>query len=410
MVSASDTTIKKIQTFNDISVAFSTKNNSELRLSYLIFFSMSHPKVVKILSNITKLALKLHFPVSWIIKRTVYRQFCGGETVEECMSTVEKLGHSHIGAILDYSAEGQKMERNLDCTQKEMIKIVEIAGKHRHIPCIVMKLTGLGRIELYEKVSLNKPLTETEQKEYSKVKTRVDSICAAASKVLKPVYIDAEESWIQPAIDVIAEEMMLKYNRQYVVVFTTTQMYRHDRLDYLRNLINYARKNNFKLGIKIVRGAYLEKENKRAVAMGYKTPIYSFKKDTDNAFDEAVKISVDNIDVVELCAGTHNEESCLSLMKYIEEKSLPRGHKQIWFSQLYGMGDNISYNLAKAGYNVSKYLPYGPVKSAVPYLIRRAEENTAIAGQMGKELALIISEMKRRKRQIINEKLFSDTV
>jgi proline dehydrogenase len=260
-----------------------------------------------------------------------------------------------------------------------------------------MKMTAIGSFELLEKITSNDVLSKDEQREWDKMKNRLEVICKASYEADKPIYIDAEESWIQAAVDRLAEEMMSKYNKNKAIVFTTLQLYRWDRIDYFKQLIEQARSGSYKLGIKIVRGAYLEKERERARRLGYKSPINDTKAETDREYNKALEIFIENIDVVEICVGTHNEESCKLLVQAMAENKLLNNHPHIYFSQLYGMSDNISFNLANAGYNVSKYLPFGPVESTLPYLARRAEENTAIAGQMSKELEIIVKERRRRK-------------
>jgi proline dehydrogenase len=258
-------------------------------------------------------------------------------------------------------------------------------------------MTAIGSFDLFKKVTANDPLSTDEVREWNQVKDRFEEICEASYQADKPIYIDAEESWIQTAIDKLAEEMMAKYNCKKAIIFTTLQLYRWDRNDYFLKLIQHACSEGYNLGIKIVRGAYIEKERERAQRIGYKSPINATKAETDREYNKSVKIFIDNIDVVEICVGTHNEESCKLLLQLMAAKKFPNNHPHIYFSQLYGMSDNISFNLANAGYNVSKYLPFGPVESTLPYLARRAEENTAIAGQMSKELEIIVHERRRRK-------------
>ncbi len=383
--------------FEDTSIAFQNKSDQELFLSHFIFWLTKSPFLVKFLSKAAKLTLAMGLPVKSIIKSTVFRQFCGGEKESEYANVVGKLGQSGIGAILDYSIEGTEDEAGFDATQKELLKIIEKSKSNPDIPCTCMKMTAIGSFELYKKVTAKEALTIEAQREWDKVKNRLETICKASFEADKPIYIDAEESWIQQAIDDLAEEMMVRYNQSKAVVFTTLQLYRWDRNDYFLGLIRRARDAGYTLGIKIVRGAYIEKERERAKRYGYRSPINATKEETDREYDKAVEIFVDNIDVVEICVGTHNEASCRLLIELMCEKDLANDHAHIYFSQLYGMSDNISFNLANAGYNVSKYLPYGPVESTLPYLARRAEENTAIAGQMSKELEIIVKERKRRK-------------
>ena len=383
--------------FNDTSIAFAHKNDKEVLMSYLLFWMMSKPILVKVLSNLTKFALKIHLPVRSLIKFTVYRQFCGGENKMEFTSVISKLGESGIGTILDYSVEGVESEEKFDQTKLELLRIVDLAKDNPHIPCTCMKVTGIGRFKLLEKASRGTALTKGEEGEYHRILLRLDQICKASHALNKPIYIDAEESWIQDAIDAMAEEMMERYNDGRAIVFTTIQMYRHDRNAYFQRLIQLHREKKRILGVKIVRGAYLEKENKRAQRMGYDTLMNSSKRDTDTQYDKALALGINNLDVVEFCAGTHNPESNRLLTELMVERNLPNNHPHIWFSQLYGMSDHISYSLANAGYNVCKYVPYGPVASTMPYLIRRARENTAIAGQMGQELKLLMEERNRRR-------------
>ena len=383
--------------FKDTEVAFKHKSDRELWLSYLIFGLTKNPFLVKFLSQAAKWALAMGLPVKSLIKATVFKQFCGGEQKKEYSEVICKLGDSDIGTILDYSVEGTEDEAGFESTKRELLRIVEQSKSDPNIPCTCMKMTAIGSFDLFKKVSANEPLSTEEIREWGKVKSRLEDICKASYQAGKPIYIDAEESWIQTAIDELAEEMMSRYNRAKAIVFTTLQLYRWDRNDYFLRLIQRARSEGYKLGIKIVRGAYLEKERERAKRNGYRSPINATKEDTDREYDKSVEIFIGNIDVVEICVGTHNEASCRLLIELMAEKDLPNDHPHIYFSQLYGMSDNISFNLAKAGYNVSKYLPFGPVESTLPYLARRAEENTAIAGQMSKELEIIVKERRRRR-------------
>jgi len=383
--------------FEDTSIAFQYKSDRELLLSYLIFGLTKSPFLVKLLSQAAKFALSIGLPVKPLIKATVFKQFCGGEKKKDYSRVIAKLGKAAIGTILDYSVEGSKDEAGFEDTKKKLLNIIEQSKANPNIPCTCMKMTAIGSFELLEKNSANKTLSEDEQQEWNKIKNRLDVICKASYQADKPIYIDAEESWIQAAIDQLAEEMMSKYNKNKAIVFTTIQLYRWDRIDYFKRLIEQARSGSYKVGIKIVRGAYLEGERERARRLGYKSPINATKSETDKEYNKALELFIENIDVVEICVGTHNEQSCKLLVQYMAENKLANNHPHIYFSQLYGMSDNISFNLANAGYNVSKYLPFGPVESTLPYLARRAEENTAIAGQMSKELDIIVKERKRRK-------------
>jgi proline dehydrogenase len=383
--------------FKDTAIAFQHKSDRELLLSYLIFGLTKSPFLVKFLSQAAKFTLAIGLPIKPFIKATVFKQFCGGEKKEEYSKIIAKLGKADVGTILDYSVEGTKDEAGFEDTMDQLLQIIEQSKSDPNIPCTCMKMTAVGSFDLFKKITANEPLSKKDQRELNKVKIRLGKICKASYEADKPIYIDAEETWIQGAIDRLAEEMMAKYNQNKAIIFTTLQLYRWDRNDYFKQLIQKARTGAYKLGIKIVRGAYLEKERERARRLRYKSPINETKVKTDREYNKAVEIFIDNIDVVEICVGTHNEESCKLLIQAMAEKKLPINHPHIYFSQLYGMSDNLSFNLANAGYNVSKYLPFGPIESTLPYLARRAEENTAIAGQMSKELEIIVHERRRRK-------------
>lgn len=382
--------------FSDTEKAFSSKDDKQLKHSVLLFRLMKSPLLVQIFSRFTLFAIRVGIPVGPAIKATIFRQFCGGESLGESNEVVKRLNRSRIGSILDYSVEGKENEEDFNRTKAEVIKIIRHAKGNPAIPYTSLKITGIAPSRLLEKLSSKQALSPGELQEFENAKCRIEEVCAEAHASGIPIYFDAEESWIQHAIDDLAEEMMKKHNREKSIVLTTLQMYRMDRLAYLGTLLKKARKEKFFIGIKLVRGAYYEKENKRALEKGYPSPMHLKKEDTDIDFDKAMKICLENIDIVTLCAGTHNEASTMKLVHTMNELNIPNDHPHVYFSQLYGMSDHITYNLAFAGYNVTKYLPYGPVKSVIPYLIRRANENTAIAGQMSRELKLLIEEKNRR--------------
>jgi len=383
--------------FEDTAIAFHRKSDRDLFLSFLIFWLTKSPFLVKFLSRAAKFALAIGLPVKPLIKATVFKQFCGGETKAEYTKVINNLAGDSIGTILDYAVEGIEDEKGFEDTKEALIHIIKQSRSNPDIPCTCMKMSAIGASHLFEKITAGEAMSDAEQKEWDNLKRRLGEICEAAFQADKPIYIDAEESWLQGAMDSLAENMMAKYNKKRAIVFTTLQMYRWDRIDYLKQLIADAASVSYRPGIKFVRGAYLEKERERALLHGYASPINATKDDTDRDFDEAVRISMAHIDAVEICVGTHNEKSCRLMVEHMQAYKLPNNHPHIYFSQLFGMSDNISYNLAHAGYNVSKYLPFGPVESTLPYLTRRAEENTAIAGQMSTELEVIIKERERRK-------------
>jgi proline dehydrogenase len=380
--------------FDNTENAFKSKSDKELNRSYHLFKLIGNPFLVKYGAGFAPLGLSLGF--KGLIKNTIFKQFVGGENIEDCSKAIEQLGKYNIGTILDYSVEGKESEEDFDHCEKETLETIAKAKGDKNIPFCVFKVTGLARFDLLVKVSDKKTLTKAEEIEWSKVKKRVDTICAAAAANDQAIFIDAEESWIQPAIDELADYNMIKCNKKKAIVYNTFQMYRHDRFIYLQETIEMAKKNNIFAGAKLVRGAYMEKERKRAAEMNYPSPIQPNKEASDKDYNEALKICVENINCISLCAGTHNEKSSMVLVELMNKYNIQASDKRIYFSQLLGMSDHISYNLSLNGYNVAKYVPYGPVKDVLPYLIRRAQENTSVKGQTGRELNLILKEKKRR--------------
>jgi proline dehydrogenase len=383
--------------FDNTEIAFSGKSNKELKRAYWLFKLIGNPSLVIAGRVLTNLALTLRIPIGWAIRGNIFKQFCGGETIHQCTQAVEALGKFGIGTILDYSVEGKDNEADFENTKAEIMLTIQEAAKSKTIPFSVFKITGIARFELLEKVNAGETLSATEKLEWERAEARVDAICAHAAQCEVPVFIDAEDSWIQDAIDQMADAMMARYNVSRAIVYNTIQLYRHDRLAFLKTSHEKAVNENYYLGVKLVRGAYMEKERARATERGYLDPIQPSKEASDRDFDLAVNYCLDHINRIALCAGTHNEESSLKLAAAIDGRSLNRNDKRIFFAQLFGMSDHISYNLANAGFNVAKYLPYGPIREVMPYLIRRAQENTSVKGQTGRELTLIQREMQRRK-------------
>ncbi|MCD9187300.1 MAG: proline dehydrogenase family protein [Pyrinomonadaceae bacterium] len=382
--------------FQDTETAFADKTNSELKEKYRLFKFMNSPFLSEIGTNAAKFALSLGLPVKGLIKNTIYEQFCGGETIEECEQTINKLGRSHIGTILDYSVEGKTTEEDFEAATNEILKNVERAKNDENIPFAVFKVTGIAPLGTLEKVSSGIELQEKTKWKWERITCRVEKICERAHAVGQPIFIDAEETWIQTAIDKLAIEMMRKFNREKHLVYNTIQLYRTDGLQMLKDFHEIAKREGFLYSVKLVRGAYMEKERERAEEKGYPSPIQPDKQSTDRDYDLAIDYCLENIDTIAFVAGTHNEKSTKLLAEKLDKKGIPHDHQNVNFSQLYGMSDNLSYVLAKYDYNVSKYVPYGPVKDAVPYLIRRANENTSVAGQVSRELDLIKKELERR--------------
>jgi proline dehydrogenase len=382
--------------FEDTEVAFRHATNFELKRAYWLFRIINVNFLVKIGPPITNFAIKIGLPIKGLIKATIFKHFCGGETITECDHTIKNLFKGGVGTILDYSIEGEEDEMVFDSTRDEIIRTIERATGDKAVPITVFKVTGVGRFSLLEKLDEGVALTPVEQAEWGKVQARVFAICDRAYKNGIPVMIDAEETWIQKTIDQLAIDMMVNFNKEKPIVYNTYQMYRHDKLASIKADHDLAVAGGFILGAKIVRGAYMEKERKRAAERGYPSPIQPTKEAADKDYDAALKFCVDHIDHMAIVAGTHNEESCRLLASLLTEKQIDPQNPHVYFSQLLGMSDNLSFNLANAKYNVVKYVPYGPIKAVLPYLFRRAQENTAIAGQMSRELSLIVKEKKRR--------------
>lgn len=385
-------------TFDNTQIAFESKTDKDLNRAYRLFNLIGNRNLVKIGKPVTNIALKMGLPVKGIIRKTIFAQFCGGETINECDKTINNLGKFGIGTILDYSVEGKTSDEDFEHTTNEIIATILKGEKNEYIPFAVFKVTGISRFGLLERANGGvEQLSADEKREYEQVIERVDRICKTGFDKNVPVFIDAEETWIQDTIDRIAYEMMLKYNTERAVIYNTVQMYRHDRLAYLKKEIELAKKDEIRYGVKLVRGAYMEKERARAQEKGYPSPIQPDKPACDTDYNTALEFLVSEIEHMALCAGSHNENSSLLLTELLIKYNIPPSDKRIYFAQLLGMSDHISYNLSKHGFNVAKYVPYGPISEVMPYLLRRADENTSVAGQTGRELSLIIKERKRRK-------------
>lgn len=382
--------------FENTEIAFSSKSDRELKRAYYLFKLIGNPAFVSFGQVATNVALRLRIPIAWAIKGNIFKHFCGGENIPECAQATKILDKFHIGTILDYSVEGKESESDLDATLEETLRTIRTAHNNPHIPFCVFKVTGLARFELLERVNSKSTLSQSEIEEWRRVRERVDAICNLSEQTSTPVFIDAEDSWIQDAIDGLAEEMMLKYNNRQAIVFNTVQLYRHDRLAYLKTLHQKLKNGGAKTGLKLVRGAYMEKERERAAQMGYRDPIQPDKESSDRDFNLALEYCVQHIEDISICCGSHNEESSIHLTQLMRANGIGKDDKRIFFAQLFGMSDHISFNLAHAGYNVAKYVPYGPINEVLPYLIRRAKENTSVKGQTSRELGLILKEMKRR--------------
>ena len=383
--------------FNNTEIAFSLKSDTELERASFLFKLIASQPLVKIGTAVTNFALKAHLPVEGLIRSTVFDHFCGGINENDCLRVVDNMFTKGVSSVLDYSVEGKEEDAQFDAALAMTLKTIEFAKEREAIPFAVFKPTGFGRTDLYIKVGEKATLTPAEQEDWNRVVARFDLACKTAFEKDVLLLIDAEESWMQDAADAIVTNMMQKYNKEKAIVFNTLQLYRWDRLDYLKELHKQANTEGFFIGMKLVRGAYLEKENEKAAEKGVKSPICVTKEATDINYDATVLYMIENLDRMSIFAGTHNEESSYKLMELMNQRGIAKDDKRVFFGQLLGMSDNISFNLAANGYNVAKYLPFGPVRDVMPYLIRRAEENTSVAGQTSRELTLIKKEKERRK-------------
>lgn len=383
--------------FEDTKTAFSLKSDSQLERAYFLFKMISSQPLVRIGTAATNFALKANLPVEGLIRSTVFDHFCGGVNEEDCLPVIDNLFTKYVSSVLDYSVEGKETEAQFDSALEKILKIIEFCDEKEATPIVVFKPTGFGRFHLYQKKTEGKEFTQEEQDEWNRVVARFDAVCKLSKEKDVEVLIDGEESWMQDAADDLVEEMMRKYNSDKTIVYNTLQCYRWDRIDYLKALHERGKSHNFNIGMKIVRGAYMEKERHRAEEKGYPSPICENKKATDNNFNAALEYMLNNVKDMSVFIGTHNENSCYLAMQMMEDLKIDKRDNNVWFGQLYGMSDHISFNLAANGYNVAKYIPFGPVKDVMPYLIRRAEENTSVAGQTNRELALLKTEKKRRK-------------
>lgn len=383
--------------FQDTSIAFAYKSTQELRKSWWLFKSMQYPCLVKSGPKFVNWALKMGLPVEFLLKEFFFKQFCGGTSLKNIHQTIELLGKYGVYTLLDYAVEGEKTEEGFEKCKEQLTKTIEFAASNPLVCASALKITGIGSFSVLENYQKNQ-MSDSDNLAFSKILQRLNEICKRAYELKQTVYIDAEESWIQDTIDELAEQMMEKYNHEYACVYTTIQCYRKDRLGYFQELLQKSQQKGYILGVKLVRGAYLEKENQRAKEHKYPSPMNPSKDATDKMFNLCAEIAIEHLDNVWLCAGTHNEESCQLIIQQLQSKKISPDDPRIIFAQLFGMSDHISFNLAKAGYRVAKYLPYGPVEKVLPYLFRRAEENSSVKGQSGREFLLIDKELKRRSK------------
>ncbi len=382
--------------FDNTEIAFRSRSTTELRKAKLLFLSFGSPTLLSAGPKLVNFALSLRLPITPLIRATIFEQFCGGVTFEDCAKTVQDLAEYKIRSVLDYSVEGLGTEAAFDGARSEILKVIAYSKGNPNIPFAVFKVTGVGRIALLEKASTKAKLSTEDKQELGRVEARVHEISAAAKGAGLRLLFDAEESWIQPYIDDLALRTMREFNRDRAVIYNTLQMYLVRRLGSLQELLEEGKAGKFHVGVKLVRGAYMEKERARAAAKHHASPIQPDKAATDRDFDAALDLSVANLERLALFAGSHNEHSNHHLAELIVKRGLKYDDPRVEFSQLLGMSDNLTYNLADRGFNVTKYVPYGPIRAVIPYLTRRAAENSSIKGQAGRELQLIDRELKRR--------------
>ena len=385
--------------FENTEHAFAHRSNFEMVRDYSVFRMMNYQKLVQYGVSTASILLKAGIvaPLAIGMKPTVYSIFCGGETLDKSTKKINHLHKYGVDSILDYGVEGKESEEDFNRTAKEIIKAIQFAKNNDATKIVCSKFTGLIPFSTLEKIHAKKPLSESEQKIYNNCVDRIKSICEEAHKNDVALFVDAEESWIQQPLDELTFSLMKTYNKEKPIIYNTIQLYLKDRLGYFKNAHADAKKEGFIYAAKLVRGAYMEKEAVRAAKLNYPNPVQTSKADTDSDYNSAVKYAIENLDSIAVCVATHNQDSCLLAVQLMIEKGIPVHHPHIHFSQLLGMSDNLTFNLAKAGFNASKYMPYGPVRDVTPYLIRRAQENTSVSGQMGRELQLLGTEMKRRK-------------
>ncbi|WKN45238.1 proline dehydrogenase family protein [Tunicatimonas pelagia] len=384
--------------FDNTEIAFSYKSNLDLRKTYWLFKSINYPFLTNIGTKVVKIALKLKLPIHGVLKHTLFQQFCGGETIADCTDTIQMLASHNVKTILDYSVEVKKTEEGFEHTTEETLRVIEAAQHTPDMPFCAFKMTGIMQFELMARVQAGQSLSAEQEAAFNRGKARLERLCEAAYQADVGIFIDGEESWIQEVIDSLANEMMQRYNQKKVIVYNTYQMYRHEMLDNLKKAYRQAVTHQYHLGVKLVRGAYMEKERDRAQEQGYTDPIQPNKEATDEDYNRALLYCLNHKQRISLCSGSHNEYSNYYLTMLMEKHSVKPSDPRIYFAQLYGMSDNISFNLSRTGYNVAKYLPYGPLEAVMPYLFRRAEENTSVRGQSSRELTMVSQEMKRRKR------------
>lgn len=384
------------QLLGDTTTAFSYKDNHTLRHTYLMYRLINHPSLVKVLGRVGVWAIRHGLPLDPAVKRTIFRTFCGGSSAEEALQVSRLLLNYHVETVLDYAAEGNASEAGYRSVREQLLQNVKLRATHPEVRHISLKMTGLVGAGILAKAAKGEALTKEEQWAMDQAAETLDQVCREAARQEVTVYIDAEETWLQEPMDKLALEMMRRYNRGKVIVYNTFQMYRKDALRLILKFLQSAREGGFMAGIKIVRGAYLEKEQQRAKQLGEECPVFSQKTDTDASFDQAIEVVMKNLEVAALCIASHNLPSTCQALQLLEEEPFKPYKDRVSFSQLYGMSDHLTFNLARLGYKTTKYLPYGSVRETVPYLLRRAEENSAISGQMSRELELLRQEMARR--------------
>ncbi len=382
--------------FENTEVAYASLSDKELKKAYWLFRMMSIPWLVNIGNSMITLCLKLNMPIQGIIKNMVFSHFCGGESLDESIPLIFRLKKSNIEVLLNYSVEGLEDASGYRDTYEKTLNAIHFAKENPSVRAMCVKFTGYAHTDIWVKLQAKQELTPAEQQEFLQAKSYIEKLCSEAVDCNVHLYVDAEESWFQDSIDTLVDDMMEKYNKEEAFIFNTYQLYRSDKLEDFKKAHQRALEKGYILGAKIVRGAYVEKENDYYVKLGTKSPINNTKEASDREFDGAVRYAVENVTTISLCCASHNEASNKLYFELLTEKNIPLNHKHVNSSQLLGMSDNITYNLSAMGMNTAKYMPFGPVKEVIPYLIRRAQENTSVEGQTSRELLLLEKELKRR--------------
>lgn len=378
--------------------AFSHYSISQLRRTKVLFKILQNPLVSWFSGFVPHIPILLRLPfVKSLIKHYIFSHFCGGEDWKEVHQSALKLQKQNILSSLDYSVECKQTEQDYETTKKVLLNVLEEAKNLSHIPFCVLKITGLGRFALLEKIHNGQTLSDNEKAEWQRVQSRFDSICEKAVDCNTKLLVDAEESWIQKPIDNIVKRAMKRHNQNEPMIYNTYQLYLKAKYEQLKTDWEKAKEKGYILGSKLVRGAYMEKETKRAVKMHLPNPIQPSKAKCDQDFNDSLKFCLKHIDDFGIYIGTHNIESTQKARQLMQEYGIAKSDERVFFSQLLGMREILSYELAQQDYLVSKYTPFGKIAEVIPYLLRRIQENSSVKDQLNDEIKVITRELENQK-------------